>query len=163
RLARGVCPLGRSAHGPGGARIEGPHVTHAPYTLINADVGQGSLSSVRVVDARIAAVGETPAREDLVIDAAGARLLPGLINAHDHLQLNSFPALSYRSRYSNASEWIADFNDRLRQDSIFQAALSRTREERLFAGGMKNLLSGVTTVAHHDPLFSTLRAPSFPV
>jgi hypothetical protein len=37
------------------------------------------------------------------------------------------------------------------------------REERLLIGGVKNLLSGVTTVAHHDPLYSCLQEATFPV
>ncbi len=133
-------------------------MTHVPYTLIN-----GNPSSLRVVDGRIAALGKAPLRGDLVIDLSGDRVLPGLINAHDHLQLNSFPRLTYRSRYSSATQWIGDFNERIRCDPTVQSAMALTRDERLFAGGMKNLLSGVTTVAHHDPLFSALRAASFPV
>jgi cytosine/adenosine deaminase-related metal-dependent hydrolase len=133
-------------------------LTHTPYTLINGDP-----FSLRVADGRIAALGEAPHRGDLIIDLSGDRVLPGLINAHDHLQLNSFPRLTYRSPYSSATEWIGDFNDRIRCDRAFQSALGPTRDERLFAGGMKSLLSGATTVAHHDPLFSSLRGPSFPV
>jgi cytosine/adenosine deaminase-related metal-dependent hydrolase len=138
-------------------------VTHAPYTLVNTDLGRLGLSSIRVVDGRIAAIGAGPPRGDIVIDAAADRVLPGLINAHDHLQLNSFPHLAYRERYTSAAEWIEDFNDRIRSDPNFQSALRPTLDERLFAGGMKNLLCGVTTVAHHDPLFSCLRGRVFPV
>ncbi|MBV8854201.1 MAG: amidohydrolase family protein, partial [Sinobacteraceae bacterium] len=35
--------------------------------------------------------------------------------------------------------------------------------QRLFLGGIKNLLSGVTTVVHHDPLYPELLQPQFPV
>jgi hypothetical protein len=35
-------------------------------------------------------------------------------------------------------------------------------EDRLFIGGLKNLLSGVTTVAHHDPLYPPLLTGAFP-
>jgi hypothetical protein len=36
------------------------------------------------------------------------------------------------------------------------------RDERLLIGGIKNLLSGVTTVAHHDPLYPFLVGEGFP-
>jgi hypothetical protein len=35
-------------------------------------------------------------------------------------------------------------------------------DERLLIGGLKNLLSGVTTVAHHDPLYPFLVGEHFP-
>ena len=89
---------------------------------------------------------------DLVVDLKGDRLLPGLINAHDHLQLNSFPPLNYPAHYRNATEWICDFNARLRRNAAVAQAHAAPRTQRLLAGGLKNLLSGVTTVAHHDPL-----------
>ena len=54
-------------------------------------------------DARIAAVGCEPQPVDLVVDLGGDRLLPGLINAHDHLQLNSFPPLELRATVSQRS------------------------------------------------------------
>src|SRR6185312_1292747 len=36
-------------------------------------------------------------------------------------------------------------------------------EDRLFLGGLKNLLSGVTTVAHHDRLYPALMTGACPV
>lgn len=90
--------------------------------------------------------------DGLRVDLRGARLLPGLINAHDHLQLNAgLPRLKFRAAYSNASEWIADITPRLSTDSRLLAHRAMPRAQRLFMGGLKNLLSGVTTVAHHDP------------
>jgi cytosine/adenosine deaminase-related metal-dependent hydrolase len=37
------------------------------------------------------------------------------------------------------------------------------RDQRLLLGGIKNLLSGVTTVAHHDPLYPFLAHRDYPV
>jgi hypothetical protein len=40
--------------------------------------------------------------------------------------------------------------------------VAAARDERLLIGGIKNLLSGVTTVAHHDPLYPFLSNPDYP-
>ena len=48
-------------------------------------------------------------------------------------------------------------------DSQLVAGISLDVESRLFAGGFKNLLSGVTTVAHHDAYHAAFDAPDFPV
>jgi cytosine/adenosine deaminase-related metal-dependent hydrolase len=89
--------------------------------------------------------------------------LPGLINAHNHLQLNGFPVPAYDRHYRNAGEWIADLNNRLGNGSAFRSARAIARDERLLHGGLKNLLSGVTTVAHHDPLYPILATEDYPV
>jgi cytosine/adenosine deaminase-related metal-dependent hydrolase len=98
-----------------------------------------------------------------VIDVHRDRLLPGLINAHDHLQLNSLARLWYRKPYHNAREWIADVNERMAGDRALAASARTSRDARLLAGGLKNLLSGVTTVAHHDPIYPALRSAHFPI
>ena len=46
---------------------------------------------------------------------------------------------------------------------MFVAHHAVPRHERLLHGGIKNLLSGVTTVAHHDPLHPELLDADFPV
>ena len=79
-------------------------------------------------------------------------MLPGLINAHDHLELNHYGTLKGREQYGNAGEWIADLAPVIRSPEVREK--SRTRlADRLFVGGLKNLLSGVTTVAHHNPMY----------
>ena len=141
--------------------------TSRGITFINAALSvpivDAAATSVRVVGSRISAVGCDPQPADLVIDLRGGRLLPGLINAHDHLQLNSFPQPEHRRQHSNVRQWIAEVNDRLRSDHAFRSVAGVPREHRLLHGGLKNLLSGVTTVAHHDPLYRTLSGTSFPV
>lgn len=132
-----------------------------PVTFVNADMG-GRRTSLRVQAGRIVGVHLVPQHGDRVVDLHGDRLLPGLINAHDHLQLNDFPHLPYASSYRNAGEWIADFNARLRDHAAVAASAALPRTRRLLSGGMKNLLSGVTTVAHHDPLDPLLLAADFP-
>jgi len=135
-----------------------------PITFVNAAVvcGDAIADSVRVSGTRVDRLGHTPARGDTVIDLDGAAVFPGLINAHDHLELNSFARLKWRDRYVNVREWIADFQPRFAADPDLAAARPDTLADRVWVGGLKNLLSGVTTVCHHNPLHRPLKA-RFPV
>jgi cytosine/adenosine deaminase-related metal-dependent hydrolase len=133
-----------------------------PVCFVNASLAGGP-ESVRVVGDRIAGVGVRPARGDRIADLGGDRLLPGLVNAHDHLQFSNFPRTRYRDSHENASAWIADVAANRRRDGLLVAAEGLDYETRLFAGGLKNLLSGVTTVAHHDAFHPGMAAPDFPV
>ena len=91
-------------------------------------------------------------------DLSGHLLLPGLINAHDHLEFNLFPRLG-RGPYANASSWAADI---YRPDaSPVKEHLLVPKKVRLIWGGIKNLLSGVTTVAHHNPWEASVFAQHF--
>jgi cytosine/adenosine deaminase-related metal-dependent hydrolase len=130
-------------------------------TFINA-CPQGGVQSLRVVGARITAINVPAVAGDTVVDLRGARLLPGLINAHDHLQLNTLPAIDPSRRYVRAHEWILDVDRRRRTEPDFAALVAVPRNDRLLVGGIKNLLSGVTTVAHHDPLYPFLLDGCFP-
>jgi cytosine/adenosine deaminase-related metal-dependent hydrolase len=122
--------------------------------LINGRVvtDGGVASSIRI-RSTVLSVDEPPARGDAVVDLEGAFVLPGLINAHDHLELNHFGRLKGRERYANATEWIDDLRPVIRADPDVRRRLAQPLGERLFIGGLKNLLSGVTTVAHHNPLY----------
>jgi cytosine/adenosine deaminase-related metal-dependent hydrolase len=139
-------------------------VTHraAAVTFINAAFADGNIGSLRVVGARIAARDVDPQSQDLIVDLAGDRLLPGLINAHDHLQLNSLPAHA-AGHYRHARDWISEVDSRRRIDPQFAAGVAVPRNDRLLVGAIKNLLSGVTTVAHHDPLYPFLTGSDHPI
>ncbi len=128
-------------------------------TFVNSGDPPGSL---RVVGARIADVGCRPVAGDRVVDLRGDRLLPGLINAHDHLQLNTLPPLQSGGHYTHVRDWIWDVDHRRRTDPLFEALVREPLDDRLLIGGVKNLLSGVTTVAHHDPLYPFLLDAGFP-
>jgi len=96
---------------------------------------------------RIAPVG-TPHARGPVIDLSGCLLLPGLINAHDHLEFSLFPRLG-RGPYRNATEWAGDIYHPDR--GPLKEHLAVPKIVRLLWGGIRNLLAGVTTVAQHNP------------
>ena len=94
------------------------------------------------------------------IDLTGFLVLPGLINAHDHLEYSLFPRLA-DPPYRNYIDWGEDIH------SKFPDMIARYRavpkDVRLWWGGIRNLLCGVTTVSHHNPLWPELRNHDFPV
>lgn len=136
--------------------------TSGCVTFVNADIGGADATSLRIAGARIAGVGPASSPGDLVVDLQGDRLLPGLVNAHDHLHLNTLQPLEPTDHWRNVREWISHVNLRRRTDPIFESQIAVARDERLLIGGLKNLLSGVTTVAHHDPLYPFLLGELFP-
>jgi cytosine/adenosine deaminase-related metal-dependent hydrolase len=131
-------------------------------TFVNADIGGSATASLRTASSWIAALGGGAGAGDLVVDLRGDRLLPGLINAHDHLHLNTLPPLESTGRWRHAREWVAQVNLRRRTDPVFESHLAVALDERLLIGGIKNLVSGVTTVAHHDQLYPFLLGEHFP-
>ena len=131
-------------------------------TFINARLSGGEISSVRVAGSHIAGVGAGPHTGDRVVDLQGDRVLPGLINSHDHLQLNNLPRTESGKLYRHVREWIGEVDAQRLSDPAFEASVAVARDERLLIGGIKNLLSGTTTVAHHDPLYPFLLNDDFP-
>src|SRR5580704_8503062 len=131
--------------------------------LIGARVATGPASAshrdLSVRGGRIC-LSVTAGQREPELDLSGHLILPGLINAHDHLEFNLFPRLGLGT-YPNAREWAAD---------IFHPGASPVREHlsvpkpvRLAWGGLRNLLSGVTTVAHHNPYDPDTFDHNFPV
>jgi cytosine/adenosine deaminase-related metal-dependent hydrolase len=96
------------------------------------------------------------------VDLRDHLILPGLINAHDHLQLNNIPALPHAEAFSNSYAWIDAFEAHRGRDDV-EAAVAIPREVRHWHGALKNVLAGVTTVAHHDPWYAVLDEADFPV
>ena len=113
-----------------------------------------------LADGRIAA--GHPAGEVLELDLTGHLIFPGLVNAHDHLQLNAIPPLPAHPPFPNSYEWIAAFDAHRTQPAV-SAAIAVAGSLRHRHGGLKNLLSGATTVLHHDPWRADLGDPGFPV
>ena len=129
-----------------------------PVSLINARVEAdgGTATSIRF-SSRVLSIGERSKHGDTIVDLQGGFVLPGLVNAHDHLELNHYGRIKGHDRYENASGWIADMGPRLADDPAIRTGRAHPLIERLFIGGLKNLLAGVTTVAHHNPFYQELR------
>ena len=137
-----------------------------------------TLRTMKIIGARVTRTASHAERMDLVIrgsrfapfgtsftagpeiDLSGYLLLPGLINAHDHLEFNLFPRLGH-GLYRNAAEWARDIHHPER--SPVKEHLAVPKRVRLLWGGLKNLLSGVTTVAHHNPYDREVFERRFPV
>src|SRR5262245_872485 len=84
--------------------IEGARVATGPETAVKArvELGDGHIRDIAPCDA----VGKPRAESGKSprLDLSGWLLLPGLINAHDHLELNLFPRLG-RGPFRNYREW----------------------------------------------------------
>lgn len=94
------------------------------------------------------------------LDLEGFLVLPGLINAHDHLEFSLFPRLA-TPPYRNYIEWGADIHSRF--PDLIAAHRAVPKDVRVWWGGIRNLLCGVTTVSHHNPLHPAMLDPEFPV
>jgi hypothetical protein len=94
------------------------------------------------------------------IDMSGYLLLPGLINAHDHLEFALYPRLA-NPPYRNYIDWSVDIQISFADVIARQRAVATPL--RVQWGGIRNLLCGVTTVCHHNPLRSELKQEDFPV
>ncbi len=94
------------------------------------------------------------------IDLSGFLVMPGLVNAHDHLEFALYPRLA-NPPHRNYIDWGEDIHN------IFPNLIAKhravPREVRVWWGGIRNLLCGVTTVSHHNPLWPELQKSDFPV
>lgn len=113
-------------------------------------------ASLTVVGDRVGR-GESPA--GAVFDLGRGTLVPGLINAHDHLTFNHYPRLG-SPPYGNVYQWVEDV--RANWAEAIDRSLALPTHEALLFGALKNLLGGVTTVVHHDP-WHDLFADGFPI
>jgi hypothetical protein len=109
------------------------------YRLRSADGREVVIEESRVA----AAQGSV----DLTLDLGAGELRAGLINAHDHLHRNHFPRLG-RPPYEDAYEWGRDIHEN--DADVIARARAVGRRDALLFGAVKNLLSGVTSVVHHD-------------
>jgi cytosine/adenosine deaminase-related metal-dependent hydrolase len=128
--------------------------------------GVTSYASIQIMGDRITHIlklpdtlpGTTPGLGD--IDLSGFLILPGFVNAHDHLQFALFPRLG-NPPYSNYIDWGEDIHAKFGE--LITSHRAVPKQIRLWWGGIRNLLCGVTTVCHHDPLWPELLREDFPV
>ncbi|MFI5161105.1 MAG: amidohydrolase family protein [Sphingobacteriales bacterium] len=110
---------------------------------------KGSQMNIRLADDHIAEVSSKPFAAKLGqfnLNFDGALVFPGLVNSHDHLDFNLFPALGDRT-YKNYTEWgryiHKNYGEKIARILRIPTELSEQW------GVYKNLLNGVTTVVNH--------------
>jgi cytosine/adenosine deaminase-related metal-dependent hydrolase len=127
---------------------------------------RSSFGSIEIAGGRVAGILTDAQRTQMrspvatEIDLSGFVVLPGLINAHDHLEFSLYPRLA-DPPYRNYVDWGEDIHRKFADVIAKQHTISRGI--RLWWGAIRNLLCGVTTVSHHNPLWPELRYAEFPV
>lgn len=117
-----------------------------------------------IEDGRIMTDGPLSRSAADTTDLSGYALLPGLINAHDHLEFALFPNLGRPPEmptYANSGEWAREIHHR--HAAIIADHSQVPLDTRVWWGAIRNLLCGVTTVCHHNRLHAELLQPHYPV
>jgi cytosine/adenosine deaminase-related metal-dependent hydrolase len=125
--------------------------------------GEDNISQIKITGSKIDSVNKgnkftLNSSNESVFEFTDAIAFPGLINSHDHLEFNLFPKLGNKF-YNDYVEWGNDIHS-LNKEQIEQ--IQKIPYELRFKWGLyKNLLCGVTTVAHHGngQIFNYSRMP----
>ena len=140
-------------------RLSGARISLNEDTAIVGDVEIRD-QKVASISTSYALKAEQTAAPAHLLNLDGYVLLPGLINAHDHLEFGLYPNLG-RGPYANSQEWAADIHQN--DSAIIAAQESVPKDVRVWWGAIRNLLCGVTTVCHHNPLHAEMLKEEFPI
>ena len=142
---------------------EALHISGASYAL---GPEAATVASIAIERGHIHSISSRTSRQErnisssTAIDLPGYLLLPGLINAHDHLEFGLFPNLG-AGPYQNSVEWAKEIHRT--HASLIARHCKVPKAVRLWWGAIRNLLCGVTTVCHHNPLSRELLSDDFPI
>jgi cytosine/adenosine deaminase-related metal-dependent hydrolase/ubiquinone/menaquinone biosynthesis C-methylase UbiE len=136
--------------------------------LTNARIGTGPTTwregAVSIDDGRIATIRDHVDVAAQALNLQDYLLLPGLINSHEHLEFGLFPKLGRSAgapSYRNSMEWAKEIHQV--HSGIIERYRKIPKETHLWWGAIRNILCGVTTVCHHNPLHEDLTRSDFPV
>lgn len=93
--------------------------------------------------------GNAALDKGIKLDVNGLLVVPGFINAHDHLLGTYLPRVGERRPYLN---WLMWDND-LKASPIYRERQRIDSADLYLLGGYRHLLSGVTSVQDHMPHF----------
>ncbi|MDB5154889.1 MAG: amidohydrolase family protein [Mucilaginibacter sp.] len=115
----------------------------------------GEQINIRITDGKIVQIlpghfHDKTEQFDLNFD--GAIIFPGLINSHDHLDFNLFPALG-NNTYKNYTQWGGYIHKNYKDKIASVLKVPDVLREQW--GIYKNLLCGVTTVINHGKKIQT--------
>jgi len=138
--------------------VHGARIARGPGHVVRGsiEIKAGRVQSIEAGPV----LGRVNASKVRTIDLGGFLVLPGLINSHDHLGFAPFPRLG-DPPYRNYVDWGEDIHDQF--PDVIACYRAIPKRSRLWWGGIRNLLCGVTTVYHHDPLWPDLLRADFPV
>jgi cytosine/adenosine deaminase-related metal-dependent hydrolase len=122
------------------------------------DSGWSEPRDVRVERGRVAGA-DRASGGDAEVDLEGCFLLPALVNCHDVLDLATLPPLGtppHASLYERTATAERDL-------ARLGPALAVPLADRLFLGGLRNLLAGAGAVLHQHPDHRSLSPDDFPV
>jgi cytosine/adenosine deaminase-related metal-dependent hydrolase/ubiquinone/menaquinone biosynthesis C-methylase UbiE len=149
-------PLLTTPHHSSVLRLTGARIALSPVAWRDGNV--------LIEDGHVASISKGASASIPILDLDGYALLPGLINAHDHLEFGLFPRLGRpagATSYRNSTEWAKEIHEV--HSDIIERYRQIPKTTQLWWGAIRNLLCGITTVCHHNPLHPTLALPGFPV
>jgi len=159
RPARAESSQDKPPNSAGPIRLAGARYSLGPESAASASI-QIEGGYIRSISSQPDIEARAQSSSDDIIDLSGYLLLPGLINAHDHLEFSLFPNIG-NGPYQNSTEWAAEIHRT--HASLINRHRGVPKAVRLWWGAIRNLLCGVTTVCHHNPLTKELLDPNFPV